>query len=189
MKKALFILSLLVFVSASNALELDLERSQLQFISVKKQAVAEAHYFDSFAGSLDEKTGLLQIDVTLNSVNTGIAIRDQRLQQFLFHADKFPVAQYRARIDMAALENLRLGSQRFTEVAGELVLRGLILPVKFKVLITALDGGEYSAVTVGPGLVDASKGSLLAGIEKLKELAGLASIASVVPVSFYVVFH
>lgn len=189
MKKVLLILSLLVLSNASRALELDLERSQLQFISVKKQAVAETHYFDSFAGQFDEKSGRLIISVALASVNTGIAIRDERLEQFLFHADKFPVAQYRAQLDTVALAKLRPGGQQELAVSGELALSGVALPVSFKVLITALDGGAYSAVTVGPGFVNASKGGLLAGIEKLKELAGLASIVSVVPVSFYVVFR
>ena len=83
--KAIVPLSLLLVsaVSAAADWQIDNAQSQLSFISIKKGDVAEVHRFGEIAGGL-QQDGQFELSIALESVNTGIQIRDSRMRSFLF---------------------------------------------------------------------------------------------------------
>ncbi len=55
-------------------------------------------------------------------------------------------------------------------------------------LVTKLSAGRFVVASLRPVIVNAAAFELAAGIEKLREVAGLPSIGGSVPVSFVLTF-
>jgi polyisoprenoid-binding protein YceI len=189
MKKLVFVFALFMQISALNALELNVERSALSFITVKNDAIAESMTFSNLTGSIDNETGKAEITIGLNSVVSGIDIRNERMRKYLFETDKFPAATYTALVDVPALLAMTAGEQRAVKLTGALVLHGSSSPLSFDVLVTKRADGTYHVITVTPSFVDAQNFGLVAGIGKLRSLAGLKNIDTIVPVTFSVTFQ
>ena len=69
--------------AASAQWSLDLDNSQLSFVTVKAEHIAEVHSFSRLEGQIDA-AGNARISIDLSSVETGIAIRNERMQSMLF---------------------------------------------------------------------------------------------------------
>ncbi len=76
---------------AMGEMTLDNSLSSLSFVSVKKGTTGEVHTIDKLSGSLSVEGDLL-VTLDLSSVNTKIAIRDERMQEHLFETGSNPVA-------------------------------------------------------------------------------------------------
>ena len=76
------LLTATVSLPALAAWKLDNANSELSFISVKKANIAENHNFAKLAGNINEQAQV-NISVDLTSVNTNIAIRDDRMKNCL----------------------------------------------------------------------------------------------------------
>ena len=113
MKKLVCALALLLPMGGLNALELVKEESVLNFVTVKNDAVAELMSFSSLTGSIDDATGKAELIVDLSSVETGIDIRNDRMREHLFQIDKFPSATYSATVEMANLNAMAVGEQKY----------------------------------------------------------------------------
>lgn len=188
--KVAFILMIMMAATIVGAAEwvIDPTKSQLNFISTKKINVAEVHKFNNIEGQLNTQ-GQLEIEIDLMSVDTHIAIRDERIKTFLFEVNKFTTATLRAMIEPSALEAIAEGaSERFT-VDATLHLHGETQPLVADVIVTRLVGAKLSVVSVTPIILNAGDFSLVAGIDKLTSLAKLPSISHAVPVSFYLTFN
>ena len=181
------LLAAVVYSGAVSALDLDNGRSTLNFLSVKNGSVAEVGGFKSLAGSLDKK-GNLSLMIDLGSLDTNIALRDERMLEFLFEVANFPQARVSAKVNMAGISAMTAGDERPLEVQGQLELHGATHAVQASLRLVKLADGSLRATTVAPILLQASQFKLDAGVEKLRELAGLDSIDVVVPVYFSLVF-
>ena len=67
---------------------LDNESSRLSFISTKAGNLSEVHRFLTLHGRIDAK-GAARLRVELESVSTGIPVRDERLRSLLFDVARF----------------------------------------------------------------------------------------------------
>jgi polyisoprenoid-binding protein YceI len=184
------LLALLVAVSFAGAAQahwsLDNEASKLSFITVKAEHVAEVHSFDRLTGVIGDE-GNVEITIELASVNTMIAIRNERMQEMLFETNFFPEASIKGQVDFEALTALQAGASVARQIDFELSLHGQSVELAADVQITrTVDGVVVS--TLKPIVVMADAFALSAGVEKLREVAGLPSISRAVPVSFTVVF-
>ena len=184
------LLALLVAVSFAGAAQahwsLDNEASKLSFITVKAEHVAEVHSFDRLTGVIGDE-GNVEITIELASVNTMIAIRNERMQEMLFETNFFPEASIKGQVDFEALTALQAGASVARQIYFELSLHGQSVELAADVQITrTVDGVVVS--TLKPIVVMADAFALSAGVEKLREVAGLPSISRAVPVSFTVVF-
>ncbi|MBU2872179.1 YceI family protein [Colwellia sp. E2M01] len=164
---------------------LDSEQSNVNFISIKKNTTAEVHHFEQLTGSLNDKN-IATVAIDLNSVSTAIAIRDERMKKELFETTKFPLATITTAIDGVA--SLTVGSVTVKSVDLAVTLHGETHTYPAQVQITKVDNNTVTAVTTAPIIVNAGDFKLLAGIEKLRELAGLPSIATAVPVTANLLF-
>ena len=186
----ILIISLAPLLSINAAMahwSLDNETSQLSFVSVKADNVAEVHTFDVLSGTIDDE-GSVAITIELASVNTLIPIRNERMQAMLFETNLFPQATITATVDLAALTGMEPGTTVVRQLPFQLVLHGVTQALTADVLITRLASGAVVS-TMKPLIVTADSFGLVAGVEKLREVAGLTRISNAVPVSFTVVFE
>ena len=162
------------------------EASQLNFISTKATHIAEIHGFTRLTGNISG-TGVAELNIDLSSIDTGIEIRNTRMQSMLFDVVNFPQAQIRTELDLAALQSLE-GPRRLP-ISAALGLAGQSAEVTGEVLIVPIDADTVSVTTVQPIVVNANALDLAAGIERLREVAGLPSIGYSVPVTFSLTFN
>ena len=169
------------------AWKLDNASSDLTFISVKKGTIAENHHFSALVGGIDEQAKV-KVSVDLASVNTNIAIRDERMKQFVFETSKYSSANFTAQLDQSMLAALSVGDNKQLMVNGQIDFHGLQQDVALELSVSRLSENKIIVNTVKPFFIKADAFGVVAGIIKLKELAALPSIDYVVPVSFSVTF-
>lgn len=177
----------LISIPAFSAWQLDNEKSKLSFVSIKKNTVAENHTFSQLSGEVDDN-GLVNIIIDLTSVNTHIAKRDDRLKGHLFNTAIFPKAIFSAQLNMNEITKISTGTSKKLSITGLLDLHGHQQQVKFEILLVKLSDGGLVVASLQPIIVNAEAFGLVAGINKLQELAKLPSISAAIPVSFVATF-
>jgi polyisoprenoid-binding protein YceI len=165
--------------------QLDNTASQLNFISTKASHIAEIHTFDALSGTIDG-TGKASVAIDLSSVNTGIGIRNERMQSMLFNVVEFPHAQIVTGIDLQSVSETEPTT---LSVNATLSLAGATTTVAGEVLISPCSPNAVTVTTIAPIVVKASQLNLQPGIEALREIAGLPSIGYSVPVTFSLTFR
>ena len=171
---------------------LNSEHSTIHFISIKNEYIAESHRFNALKGKIDNE-GNVEILIDLNSVETLIPIRDKRMKDFLFDTKNYPNAVISTKIDMDVLKNIRKGKRIIHETSLELDLHGVKKNINTSLVVSTLktENSKKRMVfvsTVKPVIINAADFGLLEGVGKLKELAGLSSIALAIPVTVELVF-
>ncbi|MEE4193314.1 MAG: YceI family protein [Halieaceae bacterium] len=161
------------------------EKSDIRFISVKNAAVAEVHRFRSLSGGIED--GAVSVTIPLVDVETMIPIRNERMQKMLFETELYPKATLTAVVDMGKLKALKSGDYTTMEVEFTLDLHGSSKTYSSEVNVARL-GDELHVSTEQPLVVSAADFDLTAGIESLREIAGLNNIATQVPVTAQLVF-
>ena len=178
---------LIVSATASAQWTLSNEASTLSFVTVNADHVAEVHTFDELSGAIGED-GPVSIEIALASVNTLVPIRNERMQSMLFETDLFPRATITSQINSDGLANMALGSSEEIGLDFTLELHSQSQIYNATVLVSRQEAGLI-ATTLKPIVVNAESFDLVAGVEALREVAGLPSISRAVPVSFTVVFE
>jgi len=188
MKKTVALLALsLLSPSAFASWNLNSEESQFSFSSTKKGTVLENHTFNKMSGSIkDDGTATLMLDLT--SVNTGIEIRDERMQSMLFETESFASATFTTQIDSAELDKQQKGSINQVNVTGLLNLHGVEKEISAELNVIKLSDSKVIVSTTKPIAIKAADFALDGGIKALTEVAKLPSISFSVPVSFSLMF-
>jgi len=183
------VLCVSILISPALLADMSLKKdvSQVNFISVKNEHIAEVHSFDEFSGTLSDE-GNLKIEINLVSVNTLIPIRNERMQKMLFDVSTFAVATFVANINKSIIE-MPIGTSKTVDIVGQLTIKGKTNDLSFSVSITSLADGQVSATTVKPTLINVSQFGLDDGIDALQKIAMLKSISKSVPLTFNVIFQ
>ena len=166
---------------------LDGEASNLAFVSIKAGETAEAHRFTALSGTVDE-AGQAEILIDLDSVATGIEIRDERMREHLFETETYPQARIAATVDLAALAEMSPGDRIVLPLEAVLELHGTTFPIETEVIVTDIGGGRVLVESTAPILLHVGDFGLGEGLGVLQDLAGLPSITPVSPVSFSLLF-
>ncbi len=180
------LLTLLASAQAAAQWTLSADDSSLSFISVKAEHIAEVHSFARLSGEIDSG-GEAVVSIDLTSVQTGIDIRNERMQSMLFNTDMYPRAQVSADVDAAALSSMAVGESAVLEVPLAINLHGEVLTLSAPLRVSHVQDG-LRVDTLAPIIVKADAFALVDGIESLREIAGLPSISRSVPVSFSLLF-
>lgn len=167
---------------------LDPDQSSLNFVSIKNGNTAENHRFAELEGKV-ANSGQVTVGVHLASVDTKIPIRDERMQEMLFDTKKTPMAEITARVDIAGFEQMKEGAIANKDVNLTLSLHGKSMDYDILMQVVKLASGDIAVSTEQPLLVKAEDFGLAGGIEALREIAGLSSIATAVPVTANLVFR
>lgn len=173
--------------SASAEWILNNSESTIDFISIKKSAVGELHTFGSLGGSL-KTSGDATIVISLDSVDTMIPIRDERMKSMLFDVITFPDAIVSTKIDYNRITNMKAGESIMQSLQLRLSLHGEVKSVQADMHIVMLAGDRLLVATSKPIIVNAEDFSLGKGVDLLREIAKLPAISSAVPVTVVLVF-
>ncbi|WP_137227284.1 MULTISPECIES: YceI family protein [Shewanella] len=163
--------------------QINQDHSRVSFISIKKADIAEVNHFKQIAGSLTD-AGAFSLSIDLSSVDTGVEIRDQRLQTVLFEVAQYPKLTLDAIVNPKLLAGLKVGDTLTTQIEATINLHGQKQQKSFEVLVAKLSDKKMVVTSLAPVIVQANEFGLVSGVEKLKEMAGLPSISLAVPVSF-----
>lgn len=166
--------------------ELENDRSVVNFLSVKNAKVAELHHFKSVTGSISD-AGEAQLVIDLDSVETLVPIRNQRMRELLFETVRFPSATLSASVPEALL-TLDPGESTTDRIDMNLQLHGQSKVYPANVVVTHTADGALQVSLREPLLVQAADFGLAGGVQVLREVAGLQSISTAVPVSAHLVF-
>ena len=166
---------------------LDADASAVSFTSTKANVAAEVHGFRQLAGGLDDD-GRATLEITLDSVDTAIEIRDGRMREMLFETDKYPLATVQLKLEPSLLMDLAVGSSKTVTAEAELGVHGTMSPLIVEMTVAKLTDKRVLVTSTRPVIVNASAVGLEAGIEALREIAGLPSISPAVPVTFLLAF-
>lgn len=159
----------------------------MNFVSIKKDTVAEVNSFREMSGSISDQ-GAVTLEIALASVDTAIAIRDERIRVMLFETGLFPKAQLTAKVDMASFTKLKAGQSHSEEIALTFALHGESKIFKANVTVVKLEGDRFMVTTTDPIIINAADYGLVKGIEALREIANLPAISAAVPVTLNLVF-
>ncbi|TLS65549.1 YceI family protein [Mariprofundus erugo] len=187
MKKFAVLFSMLLPLSAwASDWKLDTAHSSLNFVSIKKGSVGEVHHFNTLHGSIAGKQANLTID--LASVETGVAVRNERMQSMLFDVSHFAEATITADISSVDLAALSAGVSTSATLPLTVNLHGIEKTISADVTVTGLAGGGLLVSSRAPIVIKAADFGLDGGIEALREVAKLDAIATSVPVTFQLQF-
>lgn len=173
-------------MSAFASWQLNNKASTVNFISVKKSAVAEVHSIGKLSGEIDDGKATVKLD--LSSVETNIPIRNDRMKSMLFEVATFPSATITAAIDTGMLKKLDEGERAQQGITISLDLHGITKEIATTVDIIKLDDDRVVVNSIQPVIVNASDFGLDKGIEALRVVAKLPSISTAVPVTFSLTF-
>jgi polyisoprenoid-binding protein YceI len=176
-------LALTLSVAAQADWTVDNNDSRLSYVTIKANTIAEVNYFGEVDGLL-EADGHFELNIMLASVETGIPIRNERMRQLFFDTEVFPTATLSANLDMEPLMSLATGEQMVLATGAQLTLLGNQADLTVDAVVARLDAHTLLVSSLQPLVINAEALGLGAGVEQLREIAGLPSISPAVPVSF-----
>ena len=153
--------------------------SHVQFVSIKNNTIGEVSHFETLAGSVTD-AGEVEVRVALDSVETNIGIRNERMKKMLFEVGLYPEAVITAQLDAEAVAAMSDGG--ITSVALQIDLHGQTVTKDAQLNVAVTDQG-VSATTAQPILLTAAEFGLVGGVAALQEIAGLNAISRVIPVT------
>lgn len=157
------------------------DSSRIGFVSIKNNRIGENNAFERVSGSISE-SGQVVVSVDLSSVETGIGIRNERLQKMLFEVASFPTASIDAALSDSQIAALRAGGARAESVSVNIRLRGKTVSKTANVSVSS-SGGDVRVTTTQPIVITAQEFGLESGVAALQQIAGLNAISRSIPVT------
>jgi hypothetical protein len=166
---------------------LDNTASYLNFTTTKNTHNVEVHNFGTLSGGINA-AGVATLTIDLNSVNTAVALRDQRMRDLLFETGTFPTATVTVAVPATLISSLAVGQSATTDISASLNLHGVTGAITTKVSVQKLSSSRVLVQSLSPILIKAGDYALIDGVEALRAAVGIASISVAVPVDFALVF-
>ncbi|MDG1438692.1 MAG: YceI family protein [Emcibacteraceae bacterium] len=167
---------------------LNSQNSNISYGTIKNDAIGESNTFKNISGSLNDD-GHINILIDLTSVDTMLELRDERMRDIVFNVAKNASATLSGDMNLNAHKDQTIGTSRVIETTIGLELVGEKIEYDLNLLVTRLGENKVLVTPHGVLFIDADDYNLLGAIETLRGLAGLDTIASVVPMSFYLTFE
>ncbi len=186
MKKLALVVAAALSFSAAADWSVNSAQSSLNFVSVKNDVVAETHSFKDLTGSLTE-AGDFAVAIPAMSIDTMIPIRNERILEHVLTAKQYASINAKGKVDSKVLAGLKTGDSVVVDQALDLTLLTKTQSLTAKVKVTKVSDSQLVVTTVAPIMLDVNKFELNAGVEKLRELAGVKSISPMVPTTFSLV--
>lgn len=158
------------------------DSSRIGFVSIKNNSIGENNAFERVSGSISE-SGQVAVSVDLSSVETGIGIRNERLQKMLFEVASFPTATIDAALSDSQIAGLKAGGAQTESVAVSISLHGKTVNKTANLSVSASDGGDVRVTTTQPIVITAQEFGLEVGVAALQQIAGLNAISRSIPVT------
>ncbi len=177
----------LLSISAHAEWELNNSDSSLYYVTSKAAAISEINTFTNLSGAITDN-GRATFEIDLASVDTAIEIRDQRVKDILFEIQEYPTAIITIEIDSSALASLATGSSSISNYDYSLSLHGMTAELNTDLRLSKTSDSRIEIQPAQPIIIAAGLFGLTAGVEALREVAGLPSINPNVVVDFSLSF-
>lgn len=161
--------------------QLDGDTSRISFVSVKRGKMAEVQRFDQLSGQIDDK-GAVRLVVSLASIDSGLALRDERMRNSFFEVERYPDATITSQLDLSLYDDLQVGQSRPQTIDFNLDLHGQQRRLKAEVLVSRPSEERIEVTTLEPLVLKLIDFDLEEKLAPLKEVANLPSITPEVPV-------
>lgn len=166
---------------------LNADASSLYYVTNKAAAVSEMNSFTRLGGAI-QADGSASVSIYLDSVDTAIDIRNERMRDIVFQVSNFPLATVTVNTDAAMLRSMDAGKSMRTMTDATIALSGAEQTVSIDVVITGLQDGGLLVSLARPLIINAASFGLADEVEQLREIAGLPSINNNVVVDFTLQF-
>lgn len=167
---------------------LDAANSSINFTSVKNGDIFEQHTISGLEGEADF-SGEFLIVVDMNTIETNIDIRNERMRDFLLETVTWPTATISGSFDPAAFEDLSVGERLMAFFPVDVYLHGVHKEMEIEATVFREAWDRVIVVSVTPVRIDAADFNLVAGLETLRGLVGLDEISPVSQISFALTFE
>ena len=157
------------------------DSSRIGFVSIKNNSIGENNAFERVSGSISA-SGQVAVSVDLSSVETGVGIRNERLQKMLFEVVSFPMATIDAALTDSQIAALEAGGAQTESVGVSISLHGKTVNKTANLSVSA-SGGDVRVTTTQPIVITAQEFGLEAGVAALQQIAGLNAISRSIPVT------
>ncbi|MEC7075895.1 MAG: YceI family protein [Pseudomonadota bacterium] len=157
------------------------DSSRIGFVSIKNNSIGENNAFERVSGSISA-SGQVAVSVDLSSVETGVGIRNERLQKMLFEVVSFPMATIDAALTDSQIAALEAGGAQTESVGVSISLHGKTVNKTANLSVSA-SGGDVRVTTTQPIVITAQEFGLEAGVAALQKIAGLNAISRSIPVT------
>ena len=157
------------------------DTSRVGFVSIKNNVIGENNAFQRVSGGISD-AGAVTVSIDLTSVETGVGIRNERLQKMLFNVASFPQATVSAQLSDAQLVALKSGGSVAETVSVSVALHGETVSKQVE-LAAAQAGDTVRVTTTQPIVITAAEFGLEAGVAALQQIAGLNAISRSIPVT------
>lgn len=156
-------------------------------MTTKNTHTVEVHNFTTIGGNIST-TGVATLTIDLNTVNTGVPLRDERMRGLLFDTVNFPTATVTVAVPTTLISSLAVGQSAATSISASLNLHGVTGTITTKVSVQKLSANRVLVQSLSPILIKAGDYALTDGVEALRAAVGIASVSVAVPVDFALVF-
>lgn len=146
--------------------------STLNFQSTKNKTIVETSSFAQVSGTINQN-GAAEISIELESVDTGIDLRNVRMRFLFFESFQYPTAMVTAQLNPADLEDLNEKRRKIVTLPYVMNLHGVIKTAEAKVAVTLLTDNLVNISTPTPITVATKDYNLDGGVKKLEEAAGV----------------
>ncbi len=161
---------------------IDPNQSAVHYITIKNNSIAETNTFGEFSGSIT-MDGQAELVIKLDSVDTAIETRDERMKTHLFQTDQYPTTTISAQLEPKTFENMAIGQTIILDQTFQIALHGIMVDYDISIQVMRLGPNKIIVNNARPIIIQAEDFGFEAGLAKLQELAGLNAISPVVPVS------
>jgi polyisoprenoid-binding protein YceI len=155
--------------------------SRVGFVSIKNNSIGENNVFEQVTGSISD-AGHVTLSIDLTSVETGVGIRNERLQRMLFEVGKFPTAMVQATLSASQLDALKAGDNVSETVKVTVSLHGMSVD-KLAPLSVGVSEDGIRVTSTQPIVVTAKDFGLESGVAALQAIAGLNAISQSIPIT------
>lgn len=155
--------------------------SRVGFVSIKNNSIGENNVFEQVTGSISDE-GHVALSIDLTSVETGVGIRNERLQRMLFEVGKFPTAMVQATLSASQLDALKAGDNVSETVKVTVSLHGMSVD-KLAPLSVGVSEDGLRVTSTQPIVVTAKDFGLESGVAALQAIAGLNAISQSIPIT------
>ncbi len=184
---AMFAATVIYSNSAMADWTLDADSSNISYGTIKNGMIGESNTFKTISGTIDND-GHVNIDIALASVDTQLELRDERMRDIVFKVAENVSAKLTGDMNLQAHNDQDVGTSRVIEATIAMELVGQKVEHDVMLVVTRLAENKVMVVPHGVIFIDVEDYELLDAIEELRNLAGLDTIETVVPMSFYLTF-
>ena len=182
---AAMLISTFSFASTQAQYSLDSEVSAVSFATIKLQYVVESAVINRLSGNIDH-AGKASVTIPIANIQTGIGIRNQRLNTLFFDSEAYPNAAVSVQLPESIFAEEFVTKQ--LDLGAFVSLFGTEKTVSFKVNVVKTED-VLVVSTVQPTIVSGNTFGIPSdNLVALAKTVGGIAISDTVPVSFSLVF-